>query len=88
MNILALPTSISIGPLNITFYACCILLGALLSLVLSMWKMKRIGYDPKELENLFLAPLALKASLALRTCSFTSSSVGPSNTGVAVLMFK
>ncbi|MBE6143574.1 MAG: prolipoprotein diacylglyceryl transferase [Erysipelotrichaceae bacterium] len=59
MNILALPTSISIGPLNITFYACCILLGALLSLVLSMWKMKRIGYDPKELENLFLVAFPL-----------------------------
>lgn len=54
MNILALPTYIEIGPLKITFYACCILLGALLSLVLSMWKMKKLGYDPKELENLFL----------------------------------
>lgn len=54
MNILALPTSINIGPLSITFYACCILLGALLALGLSMWSMKRKGYDPKELENLFL----------------------------------
>ena len=54
MNILALPTSFKIGPLEVTLYACCILLGALLSLALSMWSMKRKGYDPKELENLFL----------------------------------
>ena len=54
MNILALPTSIKLGPLEITFYACCILLGALLSLVLSMWGIKRKGYNPKDLENLFL----------------------------------
>lgn len=54
MKILALPTTIDIGPLSITFYACCILLGALLALGLSMWSMKRKGYDPKELENLFL----------------------------------
>ena len=52
--ILALPTSFNIGPLTITLYACCILLGALLSLALSMWGIKRKGYDPKDLENLFL----------------------------------
>ena len=54
MNILALPTSFKVGPFEITFYACCILLGAILALVLSMWSIKRKGYDPKELENLFL----------------------------------
>ena len=54
INILALPTSFSIGPLTITLYACCILLGALLALALSMWGIKRKGYDPKDLENLFL----------------------------------
>lgn len=59
MNILALPTSFNIGPLTITLYALCILLGALLSLVLSMWSMKRKGYDPKELENLFLVAFPL-----------------------------
>ena len=51
MNILALPTTIDIGPISITFYACCILLGALLALGLSMWSMKSKGYDPKELEK-------------------------------------
>lgn len=54
MNILALPTSIKLGPLEITFYACCILLGAILALVLSMWGVKKKGYKPQDLENLFL----------------------------------
>ena len=54
MNILALPTSIDIGPISITFYALCILAGAVLALVLSMWGIKRKGYNPKDLENLFL----------------------------------
>ena len=54
MNILALPTSIDIGPVSITFYALCILTGAVLALLLSMWGIKRKGYNPKDLENLFL----------------------------------
>ena len=45
MNILALPTSIDIGPVSITFYALCILTGAVLALLLSMWGIKRKGYN-------------------------------------------
>ena len=54
MNFLIIPSSFSIGPLEITFYACCILLGALLSLVLTKWGVKRKGYNPQDIENIFL----------------------------------
>lgn len=54
MNILALPTSFNIGPLEITFYACCILAGALLCLALTKWGVKRKGYNPQDIENIFL----------------------------------
>lgn len=54
MNILALPSSFKIGPLEITFYACCILLGALFSLGFTMLRMKQKGYNPRDIENLFL----------------------------------
>ena len=68
MNILALPTTIDIGPLSITFYALCILSGALLALFLSMWGIKRKGYNPKDLENLTPEELKEFVMTELRKC--------------------
>lgn len=43
----------SIGGLKITFYAICILLGAICAYKLSQLFLKRRGYDPEAIENLF-----------------------------------
>ena len=44
---------ISIGSFRITYYALCILIGAILSYKLSQYFFKKKGYDPALLENLF-----------------------------------
>lgn len=44
---------IEIGPIKIAFYAVCILGGAILAYVLSRYFLKKKGYDPNALENLF-----------------------------------
>lgn len=49
-----LPKSFGIGNFQIAFYALFILLGALLALFLSKRHMKKLGYDPKDLDNVFL----------------------------------
>lgn len=54
INILALPTSFGIGNFQITFYSIFILTGALLALFIGMYRVKKLGYDPHRLENLFL----------------------------------
>lgn len=86
MNILALPTSINIGPLSITFYACCILLGALLSLVLTSWGIKKKGYNPKDIENLFLVafPMGLVGA-RLWYCIWQSHEFVRENFGLSLL---
>lgn len=53
-KLLALPTSIGIGDFQVTFYSICILTGAVLALVIGMFRVKKLGYDPHRLENLFL----------------------------------
>lgn len=53
-NILALPKTYGFGNFQITFYATFILVGALLALVLSEWRVKQRGYNPHDIENLFL----------------------------------
>lgn len=54
INFLALPTSIGIGNFQITFYSIFILTGAILALLIGMVRVKKLGYDPHRLENLFL----------------------------------
>lgn len=49
-----IPKTFGIGNFQIAFYALFILLGALLALFLSKRHMKQLGYDPKDLDNLFL----------------------------------
>lgn len=51
---LALPTSFGIGSFQITFYSIFILTGAILALIIGMYRIKKLGYDPHRLENLFL----------------------------------
>lgn len=53
-NILALPKTYGFGNFQITFYATFILVGALLALALSEWRVKQRGYNPHDIENLFL----------------------------------
>ncbi len=54
-KVLALPKSFGIGNFQITFYSIFILSGALLALLIGMIRIKKLNYDPKRLENLFLA---------------------------------
>ena len=86
MNFYALPTSIKLGPLEITFYACCILLGAILALVLSMWGVKKKGYNPKDLENLFLVafPMGLLGA-RVWYCIWQSHEFVRANFGLSLL---
>lgn len=52
--LLNIPKGIYIGDFRlVTFYALCILLGAILALKLSQYYFKKRGYDPEDLENLF-----------------------------------
>lgn len=53
MNFYALPTGITIGPITISFYALCILAGALASLFISMKYLSKRGYSARLLENVF-----------------------------------
>ena len=55
VKVLALPKSFGIGSFQITFYSIFILTGALLALLIGMIRVKKLHYDPKRLENLFLA---------------------------------
>lgn len=50
---LALPTGFNIGPLHIQFYALFIIGGALLALFIAKHQTKKMGYNPKALDNLF-----------------------------------
>ena len=54
MNLLALPTSFGIGNFQITFYSIFILTGAIIALLIGMYRIKLLGYQPSRLENLFL----------------------------------
>ena len=54
-----IPKSFGIGSFQITFYALFILLGAILALVISQHRVKKQGYNPKDLENLFLVAFPL-----------------------------
>lgn len=47
------PKVIEIGPLHITLYAICILIGAVTAYKLSQFFLKKRGYDPEAIENLF-----------------------------------
>ena len=51
---LALPKSFGIGNFQITFYSLFILTGAILALLIGMYRIKKLGYDPHRLENVFL----------------------------------
>ena len=53
-NFLTLPPSFGIGNFQITFYSIFILTGALLALFNGMYRLKKLGYDPHRLENVFL----------------------------------
>lgn len=53
-KLLALPTSFGFGNFQITFYSIFILTGAVLALLIGMYKLKKLGYDPHRLENVFL----------------------------------
>ena len=54
IKFLTLPEYFSLGPLKITFYSIFILSGAILALLLAMYHVKKLGYKPSRLENLFL----------------------------------
>lgn len=54
VNVLALPTGFGFGSFQITFYALFILVGACLSLLVASIRVKKRGYNPKDIENLFL----------------------------------
>ncbi len=53
MNNLFIPSGFNIGPIHIAFYAICILLGAILAYILSRLFIKKRGYNPGDIENLF-----------------------------------
>lgn len=50
---LFIPKGIKIGSLTITFYAICIIIGAIVAYQLSRHYLKKKGYDPNAIENLF-----------------------------------
>lgn len=54
LKLLALPESFGIGNFQITFYSLFILTGALLALFIGMIRVKKLGYKPSRLENIFL----------------------------------
>lgn len=54
INYFLLPESIVIGDIQIAYYSIFILIGALLALVIGMVRVKKLGYNPSRLENLFL----------------------------------
>lgn len=54
VNYLLLPESFGIGSIQIAYYAIFILTGAVLALLIGMIRVKKLGYNPARLENLFL----------------------------------
>ena len=54
VNYLLLPESFGIGSIQIAYYAIFILTGAVLALLIGMIRVKKLGYNPSRLENLFL----------------------------------
>lgn len=50
---LFIPKGIKIGSLTIAFYAICIIIGAIVAYQLSRHYLKKKGYDPNAIENLF-----------------------------------
>ncbi len=53
MIMFLISNGISIAGFRITFYAICILLGAISAYKLSQWFLKKRGFDPEAIENLF-----------------------------------
>ena len=48
-----IPSGIYIGNLHIAFYAICIIVGAIVAYKLSQHFLKKKGFDPEAIENLF-----------------------------------